>query len=261
MRVIDSTGEPNGEIERTFLMTEISYERLKNNIEICVSKEHKFGTDAFLLADFAEPRHKDSVCDLGTGCGIIPVLMQIKFNPSIIYGVDIQKQAIEQFTNTVEKNNLKNIIPVCADLKELWDGCPTGKFDLVTCNPPYKAAKAGIESALTPHKIARHEILCNIDDICKASSRLLKYGGRFCLCNRPERLGDVITAMKNNKIEPKRIRFISKTPDSAPWLFLIDGRLGGKPFLKILPQLYVNGENGFSDELLSIYGINNKDVP
>ena len=92
---------------------------------------------------------------------------------------------------------------------------------------------------------------CNIDDVCRSAAKLLKYGGRLCICNRPERLSDVITAMKNNSIEPKRIRFVSKNPESAPWLFLIEGRKGGKPFMKILPQLYVWNGNGYSEELES----------
>ena len=158
-----------------------------------------------------------------------------------------------QLENSLEKNGIENIIPVCADLKELWDAAPIGQLSLVTCNPPYKAANAGIESGLDAHKIARHEILCNIDDVCRAASRLLKFGGRLCLCNRPERLSDVITAMKNNGIEPKRLRFVSKNPDTAPWLFLIEGKKGSKPFMKILPQLYVWNKNGYTEEMESIY--------
>ena len=236
-------------------MTDISFEKLQNGIEICVTKEHKFGTDAFLLADFAAPRHKDKVCDLGTGCGIIPILMQIKYAPLKIFGVDIQTQAIKQFDITIKRNKLENLTPICADLKELWYGAPKSQLDVVTCNPPYKAINSGIESEMTAQKIARHEILCNIDDVCKAASKLLKFGGKLCICNRPERLGDVISAMKNHNIEPKKLRFVSKTPSDAPWLFLIEGKLGSKPFMRVLPQLYVKGDDGFSDELLSIYGI------
>ena len=239
-------------------MSEFSFELLQNDIEICVSKEHKFGTDAFLLADFAKPRHKDKVCDLGTGCGIIPLLMKIKFSPRELYGVDIQEQAIEQFDITVEKNGLENVHPIKADLKELWEGCPKASFDVVTCNPPYKAANAGIESLGEAQKIARHEILCNINDVCRAASRLLKFGGRLCICNRPERLADVICAMRENNIEPKLLRFVSKTPDDASWLFLIEGRLGGKPFMKVMPPLFVQDGDGFSKELLSIYGQTDK---
>ncbi len=235
-------------------MSEFSFEMLDNNVEICVSKEHKFGTDAFLLADFAKPRHKDKVCDLGTGCGIIPLLMQIKFTPEELWGVDIQEQAIEQFNITVEKNKLENIHPVRADLKELWEGCPKGTFDVVTCNPPYKAANAGIESLGEAQKIARHEILCNINDVCRAASRLLKFGGRLCICNRPERLADVICAMRENNIEPKLLRFVSKNAESPSWLFLIEGKLGGKPFMQVMPPLFVKDGDGFSQELLSIYG-------
>lgn len=237
-------------------MSEYSFEMLKKEVEICVSKEHKFGTDAFLLADFAAPRHKDKVCDLGTGCGIIPLLLQINFAPKIIYGVDIQSQAIEQFNISVEKNKLENIVPVCADLKILWQDAPLGGLDVVTCNPPYKAANAGIESEGGAQRIARHEILCNIYDVCKAADRLLKFGGKFCLCNRPERLADVVSAMRENNIEPKNLRFVSKTPSAPPWLFLIDGRKGGKPFMKVLPHLYINEGDGFSEELLKIYGQN-----
>ncbi|MBQ2823513.1 MAG: methyltransferase [Oscillospiraceae bacterium] len=238
-------------------MSEFSFELLDNNIEICVSKEHKFGTDAFLLADFAKPRHKDKVCDLGTGCGIIPMLMHIKFSPKEIYGVDIQEQAIEQFNISVEKNSLASLHPVRADLKELWEDCPKGTFDVVTCNPPYKAANAGIESLGEAQKIARHEILCNINDVCRAASKLLKFGGKLCICNRPERLADVICAMRENNIEPKLLRFVSKSADTAPWLFLIEGKLGSKPFMKVMPPLFVKDGEGFSEELLSIYGQHN----
>ena len=235
-------------------MPDYSFEKLRNQVEICVSDEHKFGTDAFLLADFAAPRHKDKVCDLGTGCGIIPLLMQISFEPKIIYGVDIQKQAIEQLGISVGRNKLENIVPICADLKKLWRDAPLGGLDVVTCNPPYKADGAGLQTLSEAQRIARHEILCDIYDVCRAASRLLKFGGKLCLCNRPERLADVVSAMRKNNIEPKNLRFVCKDPQSAPWLFLIEGRKGGKPFMKVLPQLYINGAEGFSDELLSIYG-------
>ncbi len=235
-------------------MPEFTFEALRNEVEICVSEDHKFGTDSFLLADFASPRHKDKVCDLGTGCGIIAVLMSMTFSPEIIYGVDIQPQAIEQLRITINKNHFENIFPICGDIKEIHNEIPCGAIDVITCNPPYKAANSGIESLSEAQRIARHEILCNINDICRASSRLLKYGGKLCICNRPERLADVISAMKANDIEPKSLRFVCKSPDTAPWLFLISGSKGGKPFMKVLPQLYINGENGFSNELLKIYG-------
>lgn len=232
----------------------MNFEKLSETLEICVSEEHGFGTDAFLLANFSEYKAKDIACDLGTGCGIIPMIMERSAPPKINYAVDIQPKAIEQLKISLERSNVDNIIPVCADLKELWENAPLDKCSLVTCNPPYKAAKAGIESELDAHKIARHEILCDINDVCRAASRLLKFGGRLCICNRPERLADVITAMKNNNIEPKRLRFVSKNPSTAPWLFLIEGKKGSKPFMNIMPQLYIWNENGYTAEVQAIYG-------
>lgn len=234
-------------------MTDKSFEVLSDSIKIRVTAEHRFGTDAFLLADFAFPRHKDVVCDLGTGCGIIPLLMVKAFSPKKIYALDIQEQAIEQLRESIEVSSVDTVEPICADLKELWKDAPLGQCDVVTCNPPYKAYKAGIESEMTAQKIARHEILCDINDVCRAGSRLLKFGGKLCVCNRPERLADVICAMRANGIEPKTMRAVSKTSADEPWLFLLEGRKGGKPFMRILPQLYIKSGDGFSDELTRIY--------
>lgn len=233
-----------------------AFERLSDTVWVCASNDHRFGTDAFLLADFAGYKRNDLVCELGTGCGIISLIMSRENAPFKIYAVDIQENAIEQLRLGIEKSRLENIIPVCADMKTLWDGAPLGQCSLVVCNPPYKAANAGIESALTSQKIARHEILCNINDVCHAADRLLKFGGRLCMCNRPERLSDVISAMKANHIEPKLLRFVSNTPYQAPWLFLIEGKKGSKPYMKVAPQLYMQGEDGYSDEVKKIYRLN-----
>lgn len=230
-----------------------NFEKLTDKIYVCASSDHRFGTDAFLLADFSKYRQKDRVCDLGTGCGIIPLIMQKSRPPQITYAVDIQEGAVEQLCLGMEKSGVTGIVPICADLKELWENAPVGQLDLVTCNPPYKAEKAGFESAVTAQRIARHEILCNIDDVCAAAEKLLKFGGRLCVCNRPERLSDVFFAMKNHNIEPKRIRFVSKTPEDAPWLFLVEGKKGSKPFMQVEPQLIIRSENGFSEELQKIY--------
>ena len=145
--------------ERKSFLTNKSFEKLNDKIQICVTKEHRFGTDAFLLADFSKHRMKDIVCDLGTGCGIIPLVLSRKNPPKEIYAVDIQEQAIEQLKESLEISKIRNITPICADLKELWENAPLGTFDIVTCNPPYKAANCGIESEMTAQKIARHEIL------------------------------------------------------------------------------------------------------
>ncbi len=235
-------------------MSDFEFEKLSDTIEICISTEHRFGTDAFLLADFANPRRKDKVCDLCTGSGIVALLMKRNNNPANIIGVDIQEKAIEQFNISIERSKLDNMEAICADLKTLWDNAPDRNLDVVTCNPPYKIDNTGAKNDLDAVTIARHEVLCNIENVCEASSKLLKFGGRLCICNRPERLADVILAMKKFDIEPKRLRFVSKTPTTAPWLFLIEGKKGSKPYMKVEPALFVQGENGFSDELMKIYG-------
>lgn len=245
---------PEKAAEKYEKLTLTSTDENDPNVDIYVSPEHKFGTDAFLLADFAQARQKDMVCDLGTGCGIIAVLIKIRKKSRLVYGVDIQEQAIEQLNATIENNQLDGLIPVLGDLKELGDKIPKASFDIVTCNPPYKATNAGIESLGEAQRIARHEIMCNINDVCKTASGLLKFGGRLCLCNRPERLADVISAMKNNNIEPKKLRFVAKDHNSAPWLFLIEGRLGGKPFMQVMPTLTMKSGDGITPEVAEIYG-------
>ena len=234
---------------------ELHCEPLTGGIYVYSSEEHRFGTDAFLLASFSGWRRKDIAADLGTGCGIIPMIMQRDNPPARVYGVEIQEQGIKQFRMGIEKSGLseENVIPVLADLKTLWEDAPYGKCDLVTCNPPYKAYRAGIESSLTAQKIARHEILCNIYDVCEAAKKLLKFGGRLCICNRPERLADCMDAMRKNGIEPKRLRFVAKNPESAPWLFLLEGKKGSKPFMQIEPQLHIRTEDGDCQEIRRLY--------
>lgn len=236
------------------------FETLEEQLTICVSSDHKFGTDAFLLSHFAGIRRKDIACDLGTGCGIIPLLWFRKPEdaPKKVYAVDIQEKAFAQLAITVEKNKLEQrLIPLHSDLKNLKDKLPTevfGSFDVVTCNPPYKAADTGILSELSSEQIARHEVLCTIFDVCEAASKLLKFGGKLCICQRPERLCDVLEAMRKFDIEPKRIRFVQQRETSAPWLFLVEGKKGSKPFLQVEQPLIVEGKAGFSAELLKIYG-------
>ena len=228
------------------------YEELKNGLYVCRSETHSFGTDAFLLTGFCGYRAKDRVCDLGTGCGIIPLLMQRHKPPKIVYAVDIQPDAIGQLRLGIEKSGgALAIEPICADLREL-SMLPQGQLDLVTCNPPYKANAAGILSDDPQKQIARHEIAGDIGDICAAASRLLNYHGRFCLCCRPERLADVMCAMRAHDLEPKRLRLVCKTPESAPWLFLLEGKKGGKPFLQIEPALFVRSGGEMTAEAAQI---------
>ncbi|MBR6045181.1 MAG: methyltransferase [Ruminococcus sp.] len=229
----------------------LSVEKLHDGIEIVISKEHRFGTDAFLLADFAAPRHKDSVCDLCTGSGIIALLMYQNFKPKHIEAVEIQQEAHELLKMTLSRTGIDCITPILGDLREYR---PEKELDLITCNPPYKINGTGAKNDTEASSIARHELMCTIGDVCAAAKRSLRFGGRLCVCNRPERLCDIMVAMRENGIEPKRVRFVSKTPETAPWLVLVDGRKGGTSFLKVEPQLYtMNPDGTFTDELKRIY--------
>lgn len=232
--------------------TDFTYEKLGDNIEICISSEHRFGTDAFILSDFAKARHKDLVCDFCTGSGIVALLMYKNFRPKHIYALEIQEKAHEQLKLSLERSNISTVTPVLADLK-YWKA--DKEFDLITCNPPYKIDNTGAKNDSEAVSIARHEMMCTIDDVCQSASKNLKFGGRLCICNRPQRLCDIMVAMRTAGIEPKRVKFVSKNPKTAPWLVLVEGRKSGKPFLQVEPQMYTQNENGeYSDEMKRIYG-------
>ncbi|MGN0632380.1 MAG: tRNA1(Val) (adenine(37)-N6)-methyltransferase [Oscillospiraceae bacterium] len=206
-----------------------------------ISAAHRFGTDAVLLADFAAPRRKDTVCDLCTGCGIVAVVMHERFQPKYIEAVEIDREGHELLNMTIENSGLDGIKAVCGDLKE-WKS--ERELDLITCNPPYKRDGAGIKSEERVALGARHEVLCSLSDVCRAAAASLKYGGRLCICNRPERLCDIMCDMRSAGIEPKRVRFVSKNPYTSPWLVLVEGRKGGKPFLQTEPTFFTHNPDG-----------------
>lgn len=228
-------------------------EELKDGLWVCRSKAHGFGTDAFLLTGFARWHAGDTVCDLGTGCGIIPLLMQRHCPPRQIFALDIQPKAVAQLETALDACVPRPAItPVCADLRLLWPEAPLQKCALVTCNPPYFAENAGFQSASPAERAARHELLCTVADVCQAASKLLKYHGRLCMCCRPERLADVICAMRAAGIEPKRLRTVCKSPADAPWLFLIEGQKGARPFLRMEASLFMRSGAGMTDEAAQI---------
>ena len=223
-----------------------NYERLSDDIKIAVSSDHTFGTDAVLLSDFAKIKARDKALDMGTGCGIIPFLWLRNEKINNVSCLDIQKNAYEQVCHSIELNGVQSRI------NEVFGA---EQFSLVTINPPYKPVGTGIESLGESARIARHEVCCNIEDACKAASYLLKYAGRFCMCHRPERLVDTLELMRKYKIEPKRLRFVQDKTGEQPFLFLVQGQKGAKPFLRVEPQLIIKKDNGkFTPEMLDIYG-------
>ena len=230
-------------------------EYLGSGITAVVSQSHAFGTDAVLLADFASPSKKAVCCDLGSGCGIIPLLW-CKKETGKITAVEIQPLGVEQINAAIKLNSLEErLTAVNADLKELKGAVPFGCFDVVTMNPPYKASGAGIESRSGADKIARHETMCSLSDICHAARKLLNFGGRLCMCIRPERLAELVCEMHAAGIEPKRLRLVSKCPGKQPWLVLIEGRRGGRVGMTVEPELFVHSDDGgYSEEMKKIYG-------
>lgn len=218
-------------------------EPIGDGIVVHTSEEHRFGTDAFLLTHFSRYRAKDLVCEFGTGCGIIPLLMQKHRPPKHIYALDIQQQAIEQTKAGIAASGVSGITPILADLKDLWEDAPIGQTDLVICNPPYQPCGSGFECELEAQRIARHLVHCAPEDVCASAAKLLNFGGRLCICGRPERLPDYICAMRAAGLEPKRLQFVQKNAASMPWLFLLEGKKGAKPFLQ-MEKPFIMYENG-----------------
>lgn len=221
---------------------------------IFVSSEHTFGTDAVLLADFAKAKRDDIAVDLGTGCGIIPFLMLRDSKTKSVTGVDIAENAIKLANKTAKAENFSNFNAVLSDICDLKGKISFGDKTLVTCNPPYKAAGDGIKAANKARLTARQETACTMEDIVAVSSKLLRTGGRLCMCQRPERLAELITLMSKYKTEPKRLRLVAKCETEAPWLFLIEGRRDGKIGMIVEPTLYLYKNGELSEEMKRIYG-------
>lgn len=217
-----------------------------------------FGVDAVLLSDFAAKTiKKDAVAlDLCSGNGIIPILLTAKTQARHITGLEIQSEVAEMAKRSVTLNNLDNEIDmVCGDLKNSIELFGKSVFDNITCNPPYKENHGGIQNKTDNLTIARHEILCSLEDIIKASATLLKPGGKLSMIHRPERLADILCLMRSHKIEPKRLRFVHPSPSKTATMIMVEGTRQGNPKLFLEPPLYVHDENGnYTEEINEIYG-------
>lgn len=232
-------------------MAEYKTESLGSGVFAVLSDIHTFGTDAFLLYDFSKAKRKEKICDLCSGCGIIPLLMLREEINHPVTAVEIQADACELIKQGIELSSLQGKLNVInADLKEIHTMIEAGSFDLITVNPPYFPVGSGYDCDDEPHRIIRSEVCCTNSDIIKQSAWLLRSGGRLCICQRPERLTDIICSMRENRIEPKRLRFVAKNENTAPWLFLIEGKKDAKPGLAAEKTLYMNDQK----ELERIYG-------
>lgn len=232
----------------------IKKEPLGKDFFINVTPHHTFGTDAVLLSHFSKAKQSDKMVDLGTGCGIIPLLMLRDDNLKTAIGIDISEEAVFVANKTIKELNLANFTAINSDLNDLKGKVEFGCNTLVTCNPPYKAVNAGIKNPDEYHKVARHEVACTLEDIVSVGAKLLQTGGRLCMCHRPERLAELMSLMSKYKVEPKRLRLVCQRKGEEPWLVLVEGRRSGKIGLRIEPTLYVEEDGKFTSEMIEIYG-------
>lgn len=216
----------------------------------------RFGVDAVLLSDFANVKNKHRVLDLCTGTGIIPFLIYGKYKPKEVWGVEIQEEMVEMANRSSQLNTTEELVRFkCADLKDKKLVDEIGRFDVITVNPPYKLNNAGILNPNDKLAIARHEILCTLEDVIVASRRLLADNGRMFIVHRPERLADIFGLMRKYNIEPKRVKMIHPNTKKAPNIVLVEGQRDGGSFLKWDDPLYVYDENGkYTKEIDKIYG-------
>ncbi len=218
-------------------------------------KRFCFGIDAVLLSDFAKAKKNDIVFDIGTGTGIIPILMSAKTEAKKFFAIDIQKESVDMAKRSVELNKLNDKIEVFhLDIKNVFDKFEKNSVNVITSNPPYMNMGGGIINEYDAKAIARHEIFCTLEDIVKATSLLLKPNGKFYMVHRPNRLCDIICTLRQYKLEPKTIRFVQPYKNKEPNIVLIESVKNGKVLLKVLPNLIVYNENRqYTDEVNKIY--------
>ena len=212
-------------------------------------KKFCFGVDAVFLSDFVRIRPGENVLDLGTGNGIIPVLLSAKTEARHITGLEIQADTAEMARRSVAHNHLEDRIDiVTGDIKEAAELFKPAFFDVITTNPPYMLADHGMRNLDDAKAIARHEVLCSLDDILRESMRLMQDKSRFYMIHRPFRLTEIMIKMHQYKIEPKRIRFVHPYIVKEPAMVLIEGVRGAKPRVTVEPPLIIYDRNGTAEE-------------
>ena len=215
-----------------------------------------FGIDSILLSDFARNIRKGTkVLDLGTGTGIIATLLCGKTELSEITGIEVQEEVYDMAKRSIQLNHLEDRFKIIQDnILNLNKYFEKNTFDAIVTNPPYKKKETGIQNEDTRKLISRHEIEASIEDFVKISKEMLKDKGEFYIVYRPERLVDLLSIMRKNKIEPKKIRFVYSNIQAVSKLVLVQGVKNAKPFLKLEPNLYIYDEKGnYTDEISKIY--------
>lgn len=215
-----------------------------------------FGMDAVLLSGFARAKKQERCLDLGCGNGIIPILMEAKTEGKHFTGLEIQPESADMARRSVALNGLQDRIDIVeGDIKDASKIFGASSFHVVTTNPPYMTAQHGLTNLYEAKTIARHEVLCNLEDIIRESARLLMPGGRFYMVHRPFRLAEIISLMVQYRMEPKRMRLVYPYVDREPNMVLIEGLRGGKSRMTVEKPLIVYKEPGkYTDEIYDVYG-------
>ncbi len=220
------------------------------------SKRFCFGMDAVLLSGFARAKEGDHVLDLCTGTGIIPILMEAKTEAAQFTALEIQEDSADMARRSVLLNHLEEKIDiVTGDVKEADTLFKAASFDVITCNPPYMTGQHGLQNKDEAKTIARHEVLCTLEDVIRVSAKLLKPGGNFYMVHRPFRLSEIMVLLHQYKLEPKRMRLVYPYVDKEPNMVLIEANRGGKPRLTVEKPLIVYKEPGiYMPEIYDVYG-------
>lgn len=215
-----------------------------------------FGMDAVLLSGFAAVKDGARVLDLGTGTGIIPILLEAKTGAAHLTGLEIQADSADMAKRSVALNGLEEKIDiVTGDIKEADKLFGAASFDVITSNPPYMIGRHGLKNPEDAKAIARHEILCTLEDVVSQAARLLVPGGKFFLVHRPFRLAEIMVTLKNYKLEPKRMRLVYPFVDKEPNMVLLEAARGGRPRMTVEKPLIVYSSPGvYMPEIYEVYG-------
>ena len=238
------------ENERLDELQRNGYQIIQNPEKFC------FGMDAVLLTGFAHAREEDTLLDMGTGTGIIPILMEAKYKCAHLTGLEIQEESADMARRSVAINGLSTKIDiVTGDIKEADRIFQAASFDCITCNPPYMIGQHGLTNPEEPKAIARHEVLCTLEDVVSRTAKLLKPGGHFYMVHRPFRLAEIMTMLVKYKLEPKRMQLVYPYIDKEPNMVLIEAVRGGRSRMTVEKPLIVYQSPGvYMPEIYDIYG-------